>query len=100
VTARPDKDGLCHIPLGFSPSTGRAAVDDCVRFKRHLRESLEQRDPDGVWLETVLDGQRRGIQVTYDPEIPGASEWARKAKEAATAAWSQVKTTPAKERVS
>jgi hypothetical protein len=100
VTARPDKDGLCHIPLGVAPSTGRVAVDERVRFKQQLRETLEQRDPDGGWLETVIDGQRRGIQVTFDPEIDGAAEWARKAKEAAAGVWAQVKAKPTRERVS
>jgi hypothetical protein len=86
----PSDFGLRTLPLGFAPATGRASVDQVLRFKQLLRDKLKQRDPDGVWLETVTDGERRGVQVVYDPEIAGAEQYATRALQASAGAWEKV----------
>lgn len=87
---RADSNGLCHITLGFAPATGNASVSQTLKFKELLRDELRQRDPDGVFLETIVKGDRRGVQVTYDPEIAGAEQWATRAMQAAPGIWEKV----------
>lgn len=86
----PSDYGLRTLPLGFAPGTGRVTVDQVSSFKEKLRDKLKQRDPEGAWLETVVDGERRGVQVVYDPETPGASEWASRAFQAAEGIWEAI----------
>jgi hypothetical protein len=82
--------GLRTLPLGFAPATGRVSVDQVMKFKELLRDKLKQRDPDGVWLETITEGERRGVQVTYDPEVTGAEQWATRAMQAAEGVWEKI----------
>jgi hypothetical protein len=81
---------LTSLPLGFAPASGRASVSQAVKFKELLREALGSREPDGVFLESVFDGQRRGVQVTFEADTPGAEAWAIKAMQAAEGAWERV----------
>jgi hypothetical protein len=80
---------LTSLPLGFAPATGRASVSQAVKFKELLREALGSREPDGVFLETVVDGQRRGIQATFE-DTPGAEQWATRALQASEAVWQDI----------
>ena len=81
---------LTSLPLGFAPATGRSSVSQAVKFKELLRETLGSREPDGVFLETVVDGQRRGIQVTFEVEVSGAEQWAMRALQASEGVWERV----------
>jgi hypothetical protein len=86
----PSDFGLRTLPLGFAPATGRASVDQVLKFKELLRDKLKQRDPDGVFLETITEGERRGVQVVYDAEVPQAEAWATRALQASVSVWEQV----------
>ena len=48
------------------------------------------RDPDGAYMKTVVEGRKRGLEVEYDPDIPGALEWAKQAREQSEWVWNQV----------
>jgi hypothetical protein len=81
---------LTSLPLGFAPATGRESVSQALKFKELLRETLGSREPDGVFLESVVDGQRRGVQVTFEGEVPGAEQWAMRALQACEGVWQKV----------
>jgi len=82
---------LSVIALGFAPSQGKAGVDECLAFKEKLRAAVGVRDPDGAFLQTVIEEGRRGIQVVFDPEIEGASAWASRAGMAAEGVWGAIR---------
>ena len=77
--------GLSRIGLGFTPSSGHASVTQAIKFKELARGTIGS--VDDAYLVTVLDGNRRGIEVVYDSSDPKAEAWAREAKDAAPGIW-------------
>lgn len=82
---------LSVIALGFASGSGKQGVDECKLFKEKLRAAIGSRDPDGAFLQTVVDEGRRGIQVVFDSEIEGAEDWSRRAADLARGVWEVVK---------
>lgn len=77
------------LPLGFSQANDPDSDSDCRQVKRILRDRIGH-DPDGAFLKTIVEGHKRGLAVEYEPTIPGAEEWAMKAREEAKACWQDV----------
>jgi hypothetical protein len=77
------------LPLGYSPASGNDSVTHCMFFKAVLRERIG-RDPDGAYIRTIVAGRKRGLEVEFDPEVPGATCWAEQALAEADGCWEQV----------
>lgn len=93
-------EGLRTIPLGVASSTGRAAVDHCIAFKRKLNEQIGRAD--SAWLVTTVEEGtgRRGVSVCFDEDVPQAERWARSALDAAPDIWDGIaKRAKVRERV-
>lgn len=77
------------VDLGDAPDGGKKSIEQCLRFKRLLRQEIG-REPDDVWLETTSDHSRRGLMVRYDPESAAAENWAKRARDFAEHIWTEV----------
>lgn len=82
-------DGSSHFNLGLAPATGADGVTQCNIFKQMLWHQIG-RNHDGAWLDTYVEGGKRGVSVRYHPAIAGAYEWALDAKQYAREIWQEV----------
>ena len=75
------------VSLGYSPLSGKQAVDQTQRFKCQLSSLLKK--PDGVTLLTVEDVETRcrGVTAVYDADDGEAAEWAVQAEAVSAELW-------------
>jgi hypothetical protein len=78
---------LRFLSLGHSPLSGKQAVDQCIALKRQLRSLLAPVDGAYTMLCPDPSGQRCEVRVAYDPSLPTAEAWAKRAVEVAPELW-------------
>ena len=90
--------GLSRIHLGYAPGFRKLAVEQAISFKVVMNRRIGR--VDGAYLVTVVEpeGGRRGIEVVYDANEPGAKEWAENARDEARSVWEQVERATSRER--
>jgi hypothetical protein len=77
---------LAFLSLGFSPLTGKEAVDQCVAFRRQIRSVIVPLE--GVSLLLVTHPESRcEVKAVYDRDDERAVEWVKRAEEIAAEIW-------------
>jgi hypothetical protein len=77
---------VAFVSLGSSSLSGKAAVDQCVAFRRQIRSVIEP--PEGVSLLLVTHPEGRcEVRAAYDREDERQLEWVKRAEETAVEVW-------------
>jgi hypothetical protein len=77
------------VELGVAPAFGNDSVTQCLFFKQLMWTKIG-RNHDGAFLKTIVGDRKRGMAVEYYPDVPGAEDWAMKAKELSSRLWDLV----------